>query len=521
MKMEKLTQKPEMRCDWNLIVKFIWILLAPFLFAACQPQSNQKQNMANSQYDVAFFEKAFETFKEDSLQHRRFKHADLEKILLEHQSLQVLQIEPVGSSVQGKTIYSAQYGEGSKKIMLWSQMHGNEPTATMALMDLFNFLEGKDDEFQDVRDLLKAETHLYFIPMLNPDGADNYVRRNAMDIDLNRDARAGATVEGKLLKDKAAEFKPSYGFNLHDQNIYYNVPKTGVPVTISLLAPAYNPDREINEVRGRAMKIAAGMNNLLQQVIPGAVAKYDDEFTPRGFGDNFQMWDASTVLIESGGYAGDPEKQYIRQMNFYIILNALIEIAQGSYEKHDINVYHNLPFNASQLTDVLIRNVKFKRDSAEMIADLSIKRDENNYNRDYFVTSRIEDLGDLQDMFGYVDIDATGLEAVSGKLYPQKINAIEDLTDEKVLSLLKEGYLYVELRKSPDQLIHHKLINIHTSSLVKPSAVGMGRSANLVLQSNEGVPKYALVNGYLVDLSKEIQEQFDQPLSLIVKNRVQ
>src|SRR5690606_7078260 len=126
-----------------------------------------------------------------------------------------------------------------------------------------------------------------------------------------------------LLRARAQAIKPQYGFNLHDQNIYYNVPGTKNPVSISLLAPAFNEPREINPVRENAMKIAAGMNDILQKYIPDAVAKYDDTYTPRGFGDNFQSWDASTVLIESGGMKGDPEKQQIRKLNFIIILNAL------------------------------------------------------------------------------------------------------------------------------------------------------------------------------------------------------
>lgn len=72
--------------------------------------------------------------------------------------------------------------------MLWSQMHGNESTATMALFDLFNFLEGKGDQYDTFRQLLNSQLRLKFIPMLNPDGADVFKRRNALDIDLNRDA---------------------------------------------------------------------------------------------------------------------------------------------------------------------------------------------------------------------------------------------------------------------------------------------------------------------------------------------
>src|SRR5690606_31835778 len=180
---------------------------------------------------------------------------DIDSLVRLHRDRSVLNVRQIGESVQGRAIYELEYGQGDKKVMLWSQMHGDEPTATMALFDLFNFLEGKDDDYQSIRDLLDKKLTLHFIPMLNPDGAERYTRRNAQEIDLNRDARATQTVEGALLRKRGTEVKPNYGFNLHDQNIYYNVPGTQNPVTISLLAPAYNQTREINDVRGGAMQI--------------------------------------------------------------------------------------------------------------------------------------------------------------------------------------------------------------------------------------------------------------------------
>src|SRR5690606_13943986 len=159
--------------------------------------------------------------------------------------------------------------------------------------------------------------------------------------------RSGATVEGRILINAAKTVQPDYGFNLHDMHIYYNVPGTPNPVTVALLAPAYNAERDINEVRGNAMKIAVSMNRILQGYVPDGVAKHDDTYSPGAYGDNFQSWGASTVLIESGGYKGDPEKQFIRKLNFIIILNALIEIAQGSYEQYDIGDYETIPFSDS------------------------------------------------------------------------------------------------------------------------------------------------------------------------------
>src|SRR5690606_25718389 len=274
-----------------------------------------------------------------------------------------------------------------------------------------------------------------------------FLRRNAQSIDLNRDARANQTVEGSLLKSRAKEFNPRYGFNLHDQNIYYNVPDTKNPVTISLLAPAYNTEREVNEVREGAMQIIVGMNKILQQYVPDAVAKYDDTYTPRGFGDNFQSWGASTVLIESGGLKGDPEKQQIRKLNFIIILNALMEIAQGTYENYDAKGYEEIPFNASQMHDIVIRGLSFGNDSIPLKSDIAIRRGEMTVGGDYFVRGRVEDIGDLPESYGYDEVEADGLRFITGKIAPQAVPDLSALTPEVAYDLLKKGYMGVQVAK--------------------------------------------------------------------------
>src|SRR5690606_32435045 len=263
------------------------------LSSACQ--GNWFSQQIDYVPDTAMLANAYETYREPTITNRRFKHADIEPLILKRKGGDVFEVSQLGVSVLKKPIYQLRYGSGPKKVMMWSQMHGNEPTATMALMDLFNFLEAEGDGLDSIRSLLRERTSLYFIPMLNPDGADVYTRRNAMDIDINRDARAGETAEGKLLISAAKTVQPDYGFNLHDMHIYYNVPGTSNPVTVALLAPAYNQQREINDVRGDAMRIAAGINRILQGYVPNGVAKYDDTYSPRAFGDNFQTWGARTV----------------------------------------------------------------------------------------------------------------------------------------------------------------------------------------------------------------------------------
>lgn len=472
--------------------------------AACQGNG---QSQITYVPDTAMLSNAFETYREPTITHRRFKHADIEPLILKRQGGAVFEVTQLGVSVLKSPIYQLRYGTGPKKVMLWSQMHGNEPTATMALMDMFNFLEARGDGMDSVRELLREQTSLYFIPMLNPDGADVYTRRNAMDVDLNRDARAGATVEGRLLIEAAKTVQPNYGFNLHDMNIYYNVPGTPNPVTIALLAPAYNAERDINEVRGNAMRIAAGMNRILQGYVPDGVAQYDDTYTPRGFGDNFQSWGASTVLIESGGYKGDPEKQFIRKLNFIIILNALIEIAQGSYMQYDISEYEAIPFSDSKLSDVLLRNVGASRDSVDYKIDLSINRDEQTEGSDYYVRSRITDIGDLKENYGYDELNGEGYHFMPGKIHPNVFNSVDEVSLEMAMELLRQGYYAVQLARLPENRHHGLPLVVFSQRKPVPASPNLGREANFFL-ARDGVPAYAVINGYLIDLSATPKIEF-------------
>jgi hypothetical protein len=499
--------------------RLIFLLLVLAVFVSCEGTNTTSNTIINAMnIDTSTYNTIFSTYKEPALKHRRFKHSDIDSLIQLHKEKSVLAVEQIGKSFEGRALYELSYGVGEKKVMLWSQMHGDEPTATMALFDLFNFIEESNDGYEDIRNLLKEKLEIHFIPMLNPDGAERYQRRTAQGIDMNRDARAGHTVEGALLRARAQVIKPQYGFNLHDQNIYYNVPGTKNPVSISLLAPAFNEPREINLVRENAMKIAAGMNDILQQYIPDAVAKYDDTYTPRGFGDNFQSWNASTVLIESGGMKGDPEKQEIRKLNFVIILNALVQIAEGSYSKFDKQQYEDIPFNASQLHDVVIRNIVIGVDSVSFKTDLAIRRNETTVGRDFFVRGKIEDIGDLKESHGYDELDAEGLQFIPGKVATVTVTEVAQLTTQESLDLLKKGFMAVQVKQvgaTKEKSLHTWPLHFFTqTNFYLPITADFGGTANFYIGDKRGNLKYAVMNGYLIDLTKDLDT------TVVLKNRV-
>lgn len=65
-------------------------------------------------------------------------HGELQKTLqqLEKTSNGVVQVEVVGQSHKGLDIYTAKVGTGDKVILLQSEIHGNEKTGTVALLNL-------------------------------------------------------------------------------------------------------------------------------------------------------------------------------------------------------------------------------------------------------------------------------------------------------------------------------------------------------------------------------------------------
>ena len=265
-------------------------------------------------------------------------------------------VETLGDSVEGRPLRHVHWGDGSVPVLLWSQMHGDESTATMALADLFRFL-GEHPRDPLVR-RLRAGTRLHVVPILNPDGAARFQRRNAQGIDINRDARALVTPEARALHDLRERIRPQFGFNLHDQQVGYRAGDSARGTAIALLAPAFNEAREVDAARGRAIEVSVAIRAVLEPYIAGHIAKWDDTYNPRAFGDLTAGAGVATVLIESGGIEGDLHKQRLRKLNFLALLAALDAIATGAHRGLPHAAYDALPENGEVWPDLRIAGAK-------------------------------------------------------------------------------------------------------------------------------------------------------------------
>jgi hypothetical protein len=225
---------------------------------------------------------------------------------------------------------------------------------------------------------------------------------------VNRDARALATPEARALKELRDRLRPDFGFNLHDQNARTRAGPDGPPAAIALLAPPFDDARRYDAVRSRARLVAAGIARALQAEIPRRVARYDDEYNPRAFGDLMQQWGASTVLIESGALPGDPEKQRLRALNVAAILGALDAIATGTFAAADTLWYEGLPRNAAGAYDLLVRGGRLVlpgSPSTAISADVAINYDDPVRRRG----PRVREVGDLAAAVAIDTLDAAGL----------------------------------------------------------------------------------------------------------------
>ncbi len=454
----------------------------------------QQKEITTKLYD------SYNKYKETTLDKRRIKYKDIQPLITKLKRNSKYTVQKLGESIEGRNIHLISIGTGKINVFLWSQMHGNESTATQAIFDILHFLNGTD--FKKEKEEILKNTTLHFLPMLNPDGAEVYTRRNRLGIDINRDALRLQAPESKILKRVRDSLQADFGFNLHDQSTYYNAERTDKPATISYLAPAYNYEKEINTVRADAMRIIVFMNTIIQKYAPGQVGRYNDDFEPRAFGDNIQKWGTSTILIESGGFLNDPEKQEIRKLNYVSILAAIYTIANGNYKKIAIEEYEKIPENDRKLFDVKIKGVNYNLLGKNYILDIGINHyeiDNANHN-DFYTISHIKDVGDLSTYYGYQTMDASGYTIVNGKIYPNTLKNKKELNKLDIYKLLQLGYTYIKVKQLPFKRETTSPINMVSTRFTAPQlSILEGDNPNFLLQKN-GEITHAIINGYLIDL---------------------
>ena len=306
-----------------------------------------------------------------------------------------------GTSVLGNSIYSITIGSGKTKVLMWSQMHGNEATTTKGFFDFLNFLVSKEP----LAKAILCKYTIKCIPIVNPDGAAVYTRVNANAVDLNRDAFETSQPESKLLRKLLLEFQPDLAYNLHDQRTIFGTEGFELPATMSFLAPAYNESRDFNETRLKAVKIINAMNLELQKHIPNQVGRFDDSFNINCIGDYTTSLGIPTILFEAGHYPMDYQREEVRKMVFIALLSSFLEI-NNSEVTNELELYLNIPQNTKCFFDFIYRNVKIISNTEEKIITFAAQFDEKLENNQIRFQAKIVQVENLDSIKGHLEFDA-------------------------------------------------------------------------------------------------------------------
>jgi predicted deacylase len=302
-----------------------------------------------------------------------------------------------GFSEEQRPLHSITIGTGEFKVLMWSQMHGNESTTTKSIFDFLNYLALNGSSQAQLKDNITIK----ILPMLNPDGALRYTRGNANGTDLNRDAKNKSQSEIQTLFKVFEIFKPDLCLNMHDQRTIFSAGDTPNSAVVSFLAPSADTSKSITKSRVFAMQLIASMNNHLQKFIPGNVGRYSDEFNPNCLGDTFQSLKVPTILFEAG-HCGDYQREDTRKYVFIALLNLFETISEDRGNLPAVADYFKIPENEKLFFDIIIRNAIH----SDKTIDVAIQFEEKLVENDIIFIPKVTKTGGLSKFYGHKNVDA-------------------------------------------------------------------------------------------------------------------
>ena len=325
------------------------------------------------------------------LTYNNFKSRDFKKRYLNVSALNkvynLFSTKIIGYSVNNIPIKSISIGNGNIKILIWSQMHGNETTSTKALIDFIYYLKKNT--------YLNSCFTFKIIPILNPDGSETYSRFNANKIDLNRDAKKQSQPESKALIKLYNNFKPNFCYNLHDQKTVYSI--NNLPAVASFLSPSVNNEKTINTIRKKSMGIIGYIYKILQNHIPGKIGLYKDEFNLNCFGDFLQFSGTPTILFETGQDKNNYSREKSRKWISFSLYLSSICILNSRY---DFESYKQIQVQNNLYCDLLLRNIKID----ELLQDIIIEYKEVLHNNKVIFVPIIKNIGFFDKIFAHKTI---------------------------------------------------------------------------------------------------------------------
>ena len=313
-------------------------------------------------------------------------------------------VSQIGTSYLGKPIFQFSVGAGNCKVLAWSQMHGNESNATHAMLDLLEIMKNEVKMFQEIFEKITLD----FVFMLNPDGSEKWSRRNALDIDMNRDFNKESSKEFPILKNLINKKRYDYALNLHEQRTIFTTNGQD-PATLSFLAPAENVEKEITETRKKSMAVISSIYDQLKTLIPNQIGRYNDEFYPNSTGDNFTKLGIPTILFEGGHFPNDYLRKETRKFYTIALYMALQSISKQNGTTENWENYFEIPENIESHYDMIYRNVKLNTDFL-CVLDIAVqyKEELKTGEEEISFIPMVAEVGDIGKKKGWVEIDCKG-----------------------------------------------------------------------------------------------------------------
>lgn len=271
-------------------------------------------------------------------------------------------------------------------------MHGNEPTGTLSVLDI---LSNYSSELTKLEELT-----IYYLPILNPDGTLQFTRRNAQNLDINRDARDLQTPEGRLLMNVIERLQPELCLNLHDQRTCFSAGEGSAPAVFAVLAPSAGNEQPSNEARMKAIGL---LNAALSDLLPNEnISRFTDEYYPTAFGDRLQALGFSNILLEAGARYSDKNRTESRALMGLCILSILKHFDQNNFV--ETQAYQSLPLNKEKLEDVILRNVVWNVEAKMWKDQMALRRTESLVNGSIVYGIKLVDQGDLAHKYCHIEV---------------------------------------------------------------------------------------------------------------------
>ena len=342
----------------------------------------------------------------------------------------IFNVSVAGFSEMGVEIPLVTLGKGPKKVLIWSQMHGNESTTTKALFDFFKYISVNNQQTAQ----LLSQYSFYVLPILNPDGAALYTRENANNIDLNRDAEDVSQSESRVLRSIFDSLQPHLCLNMHDQRSIFGIdgPK---PATLSFLAPSADALKTITPAREIAMELIVKMKNYIQAYHHNQIGRFDDTFNQNCVGDSFTSSGSPTILFEAGHYPNDYSREQSRSFVFHALI-ALFDLDTASQNNSlDYKEYFTIPENQKIYKDVVLYNVRV--DGEDNLQTISFQYKEKLLHQKIEFELYFDSMQEKNNVFGHQHFDLQGgrilVNSHQNILIDKKTATIFDITQNLML----------------------------------------------------------------------------------------